>query len=115
MAEFEERFQVPLVEAYGMTEAAHQMASNPLPPAERRPGTVGIATGTQIAILDDDWNALAVGEVGEVCVRGPGVVDGYRSNPEANAASFRDGWFRTGDSGSLDADGYVTSPAASRS
>ncbi len=107
MAEFEERFQIPLVEAYGMTEAAHQMASNPLPPAERRPATVGVATGTEIAILDDDWNALTVGEIGEVCVRGPGVVDGYRSNPEANAASFRDGWFRTGDSGSLDPEGYV--------
>ncbi len=107
MAEFEERFQIPLVEAYGMTEAAHQMASNPLPPAQRRPATVGMATGTEIAILDDEWNALAQGEVGEVCVRGPGVVDGYRSNPEANAASFRDGWFRTGDSGLLDAEGYV--------
>jgi acyl-CoA synthetase (AMP-forming)/AMP-acid ligase II len=66
-----------------------------------------VATGTEIAILDDDWNALTVGEIGEVCVRGPGVVDGYRSNPEANAASFRDGWFRTGDSGSLDPEGYV--------
>jgi acyl-CoA synthetase (AMP-forming)/AMP-acid ligase II len=107
MAEFEERFRIPLVEAYGMTEAAHQMASNPLPPAARRPTTVGVATGTEIAILDDDWNALEVGAIGEVCVRGPGVVDGYRSNPEANAAAFRDGWFRTGDSGSLDDDGYV--------
>jgi acyl-CoA synthetase (AMP-forming)/AMP-acid ligase II len=107
MAEFEERFAIPLVEAYGMTEAAHQMASNPLPPAQRRPGTVGVATGTEIAILDDAWRPLPVGEVGEVSVRGPGVVDGYRSNPEANAASFRDGWFRTGDSGALDADGYV--------
>jgi acyl-CoA synthetase (AMP-forming)/AMP-acid ligase II len=107
MAEFEERFAIPLVEAYGMTEAAHQMASNPLPPSERRPGTVGVATGTEIAILDDAWRPLPVGEVGEVSVRGPGVVDGYRSNPEANAASFRDGWFRTGDSGALDAEGYV--------
>jgi acyl-CoA synthetase (AMP-forming)/AMP-acid ligase II len=107
MAEYEERFAIPLVEAYGMTEAAHQMASNPLPPDERRPGTVGVATGTEIAILDDDWQPLPTGEVGEVSVRGPGVVDGYRSNPEANAASFRDGWFRTGDSGSLDDAGYV--------
>jgi acyl-CoA synthetase (AMP-forming)/AMP-acid ligase II len=107
MAEYEERFAIPLVEAYGMTEAAHQMASNPLPPDERRPGTVGVATGTEIAILDDEWQPLPTGEVGEVSVRGPGVVDGYRSNPEANAASFRDGWFRTGDSGSLDDAGYV--------
>jgi acyl-CoA synthetase (AMP-forming)/AMP-acid ligase II len=107
MAEFEDRIGVPLVEAYGMTEAAHQMASNPLPPGERRGGTVGLPTGTEIAILDDDWRLLPALAVGEVAVRGPGVVDGDRANPEANAASFRDGWVRTGDSGSLDADGYL--------
>jgi acyl-CoA synthetase (AMP-forming)/AMP-acid ligase II len=94
---FEVRFGIPLVEAYGMTEAAHQMASNPLPPGERRAGSVGRATGTEVAILED----------GEVAVRGPGVVDGYRNNPEANAAAFQDGWFRTGDSGTLDRDGYL--------
>jgi acyl-CoA synthetase (AMP-forming)/AMP-acid ligase II len=108
MDSFEARFGLPLVEAYGMTEAAHQMASNPLPPGERRAGSVGLATGTRIAILDDDWRELAGGAVGEVCVRGPGVVDSYRANPEATAASFRDGWFRTGDSGSLSADGYLS-------
>jgi acyl-CoA synthetase (AMP-forming)/AMP-acid ligase II len=107
MAAFEQRFELPLVEAYGMTEAAHQMASNPLPPGERRAGSVGLPTGTEIAILDEDWRAVPTGAVGEVCVRGPGVVDGYRSNPEATAASFRDGWFRTGDSGELSADGYL--------
>jgi acyl-CoA synthetase (AMP-forming)/AMP-acid ligase II len=107
LAEFEERFGVPLVEAYGMTEAAHQMASNPLPPGVRKAGAVGVATGTRIGILDESWNELPPGGVGEVSVRGPGVVDGYRANPEANAASFRDGWFRTGDSGSLDEDGYL--------
>ncbi len=94
---FESQFGIPLVEAYGMTEAAHQMASNPLPPGKREPGSVGTATGTEIRIMDD----------GEVAVRGPGVVDGYRDNPEANAAAFEDGWFRTGDSGTLDADGYL--------
>jgi oxalate---CoA ligase len=108
MDAFEARFGLPLVEAYGMTEAAHQMASNPLPPAERRAGSVGQPTGTEIAILDDDWRPLAGGAVGEVCVRGPGVVDGYRDNPQATAACFRDGWFRTGDSGHLSADGYVS-------
>jgi acyl-CoA synthetase (AMP-forming)/AMP-acid ligase II len=107
-AEAEERLGIPLIQAYGMTEAAHQMASNPLPPAQRRPGSVGVATGTEIAILDDDWRALPPGEVGEVAVRGPSVVDGYRDNPEANATSFRDGWFRTGDLGTLSADGYLT-------
>jgi oxalate---CoA ligase len=105
MEAFERRFELPLVEAYGMTEAAHQMASNPLPPGERRAGSVGRATGTEIAILDPDWRPVAEGEV---CVRGPGVVDAYRANPEATAASFRDGWFRTGDSGVLSADGYLS-------
>jgi acyl-CoA synthetase (AMP-forming)/AMP-acid ligase II len=108
MEEFERRFALPLVEAYGMTEAAHQMASNPLPPGERRAGSVGQPTGTEIAILDDEWRPLGVGAVGEVCVRGPGVVDAYRANPEATAASFRDGWFRTGDSGALSPDGYLS-------
>jgi acyl-CoA synthetase (AMP-forming)/AMP-acid ligase II len=108
METFEQRFGLPLVEAYGMTEAAHQMASNPLPPGERRAGSVGRPTGTEIAILDDDWRALPIGAVGEVCVRGAGVVDAYRANPEATAASFRDGWFRTGDSGRLSPDGYLS-------
>jgi acyl-CoA synthetase (AMP-forming)/AMP-acid ligase II len=108
MEAFERRFGLPLVEAYGMTEAAHQMASNPLPPGERRAGSVGQPTGTEIAILDESWLALPHGTVGEVCVRGPGVVDSYRANPEATAASFRDGWFRTGDSGSLSPDGYLS-------
>jgi acyl-CoA synthetase (AMP-forming)/AMP-acid ligase II len=105
---FEDRFGIPLVEAYGMTEAAHQMTSNRLPPGQRRPGSVGVATGVEVAVLDDDWRTLGTGQIGEVAVRGRTVVDGYRNNPEANAVSFRDGWFRTGDSGSLDADGYLT-------
>jgi acyl-CoA synthetase (AMP-forming)/AMP-acid ligase II len=108
MRAFESRFRLPLVEAYGMTEAAHQMASNPLPPGERRAGSVGPPTGTEIAILDESWSPLAGGVVGEVCVRGPGVVDAYRANPEATAASFRDGWVRTGDSGRLSRDGYLS-------
>ena len=105
---FEAQVGVPLVEAYGMTEAAHQMASNPLPPGERRPGTVGPATGVQIAVIDDRWRPVPPGMAGEVAVRGASVVDGYLDNAEANAASFRDGWFRTGDEGRLSADGYLT-------
>jgi oxalate---CoA ligase len=105
---YEEAIDVPLVEAYGMTEAAHQMASNPLPPAERRPGTVGQPTGIEIAALDDDWLPVPAGAEGEVAVRGPSVVDHYLGNPAATAASFRDGWFRTGDVGKLSADGYLT-------
>ena len=104
----EERFGVPVVEAYGMTEASHQMTTNPLPPAARRAGTVGVSAGAEVAILDAEWSPLPPGEAGEVAVRGPGVVDGYLNNPQANAASFRDGWFRTGDLGRLSADGYLT-------
>jgi oxalate---CoA ligase len=105
---YEEAIGVPLVEAYGMTEAAHQMASNPLPPGERRPGTVGQPTGVEIATLDDDWLPVPAGAEGEVAVRGPSVVDHYLGNPAATAASFREGWFRTGDVGKLSADGYLT-------
>jgi oxalate---CoA ligase len=104
----EERFGVPVLQAYGMTEASHQMTSNPLPPGERRAGTVGPATGIEVAVVDDEWQAVAVGEAGEVVVRGASVVDGYLDSPEATAASFREGWFRTGDSGRLSADGYLT-------
>jgi acyl-CoA synthetase (AMP-forming)/AMP-acid ligase II len=97
MAEMESRLGVPVLDAYGMTEAAHQMASNPLPPAPRKPGTVGPGTGVEIRILED----------GEVAIRGANVIDGYEGNPEANASSFVEGWFRTGDAGRLDADGYL--------
>jgi acyl-CoA synthetase (AMP-forming)/AMP-acid ligase II len=107
MARVEERFGVPLVEAYGMTEASHQMTSNPLPPGTREAGSVGIPSGTEVAIVGADRAFLAAGERGEVCIRGPGVTPGYLGNPEANAQSFFDGWFRTGDLGSLDANGYL--------
>jgi acyl-CoA synthetase (AMP-forming)/AMP-acid ligase II len=105
---YEDTVGVPLVEAYGMTEAAHQMASNPLPPGERRPRTVGRATGVEIAALDESWQPVAAGEEGEVSVRGASVVDEYLDNPAATAAAFRDGWFRTGDVGQLSDDGYLT-------
>ena len=105
---YEDAIGVPLVEAYGMTEAAHQMASNPLPPGERQPGTVGRATGVEIAVLDDDWQPLAPGAPGEVAVRGPAVVDEYLGNPAATAESFSGGWFRTGDVGKLSEGGYLT-------
>jgi acyl-CoA synthetase (AMP-forming)/AMP-acid ligase II len=91
-----------------MTEASHQMASNPKPPAARKPGSVGPGTGVKIGIMDKDGKLLAAGERGEVVIQGPNVVDGYENNPEANAASFTNGWFRTGDQGFLDAEGYLT-------
>jgi acyl-CoA synthetase (AMP-forming)/AMP-acid ligase II len=108
MAGLEARFGCPVVEAYGMTEAAHQMASNPLPPASRRPGSVGRGTGVQVAIMDEGETLLPAGAQGEVVIQGPNVTRGYHNNPEANAAAFTNGWFRTGDQGILDADGYLT-------
>jgi oxalate---CoA ligase len=99
---------VPVIEAYGMTEAAHQMTSNLLPPDVRKPGTVGPAAGPEIAILDESGGFVAPGEIGEVAIRGANVFSGYEANPEANEIAFSDGWFRTGDEGFLDGDGYLT-------
>ena len=107
LKELEEAFGVPVVESYGMTEAAHQMASNPLPPAPRKPGSVGPAAGPEIGIMDDAGQLLAPGAIGEVVIRGANVTAGYARNPEANASAFTRGWFRTGDQGRLDEDGYL--------
>jgi len=87
-----------------MTEASHQMASNPLPPLARKPGSVGVASGVELRIVDAEGRDVPVGEV---AIRGPGVTAGYLNNPQANAESFFDGWFRTGDRGSIDGDGYL--------
>ena len=108
MAEMETVFGVPVLEAYGMTEAAHQMASNPLPPEARKGGSVGRGTDVAIAILDKEGNELPVGATGEVSIKGPNVFAGYEGNAEANAESFSNGWFRTGDQGHLDSEGYLT-------
>ena len=107
MRELERVFQVPVLESYGMTEAAHQMASNPLPPRPRYAGCVGIAAGPEIAIMDDAGNLLSANGIGEVVIRGRNVTAGYENNPEANAKSWTNGWFRTGDQGFLDEDGYL--------
>ncbi len=101
----ENRFGAPVLEAYGMTEAAHQVASNPLPPLAHKPGTVGPGAG--ISIIDETGRHLAANTPGEVVVRGPNVMRGYRNNAEANATAFIDGWFRTGDIGVVDNDGYL--------
>ena len=108
MQALEGAFGVPVLEAYGMTEASHQMASNPLPPGERKPGSVGPGTGVSVGIMDADGRLLAAGEHGEVVIQGRNVIEGYENNPEANASSFTRGWFRTGDQGFLDGDGYLT-------
>ncbi len=107
LAELETVFAVPVVEAYGMTEAAHQIASNPLPPGTRKPGSVGPAAGPAVAILGPAGERLGADQTGEVAIRGPNVTAGYAHNPEANRTAFEHGWFRTGDQGYLDRDGFV--------
>lgn len=104
---FEERFGVPLIETYGLSEAASQVTANPLPPAQRKIGSVGVSTGVELRIREPlpATRELPHGTVGEICVRGPNVIAGYEG--DAGASSFVDGWFRTGDLGYLDADGYL--------
>jgi oxalate---CoA ligase len=104
----EEAFGVPCLEAYGMTEASHQIASNPLPPASRVSGSVGRGVGVRIGVMDAQGQLLTVGASGEVVIQGPSVIDGYDDNPDADARSFTNGWFRTGDQGFLDSAGYLT-------
>jgi acyl-CoA synthetase (AMP-forming)/AMP-acid ligase II len=108
ITELEAVFGAPLIEAYGMTEATHQMASNPLPPAKRKPGAVGLAAGPEVQIMDEAGNILAPDTVGEIVIRGANVTTGYENNPKANAEGFTNGWFRTGDQGVKDAEGYVS-------
>ena len=108
MAELERVFGCPVIESYGMTEAAHQMTSNPLPPEARKPGTVGRTAGPEVAVMDEHDTLLPPGETGEIVIRGPNVTAGYANNPSANAESFSGGWFRTGDQGHFDRDGYLS-------
>jgi oxalate---CoA ligase len=108
IGELETLFGVPVIEAYGMTEAAHQMASNPLPPGARKPGTVGPSAGPSVRVVDEQGNTAAPGVRGEIVIRGPNVMSAYENNPTANADAFIDGWFRTGDQGTMDDDGYVS-------
>jgi len=107
MRRMEEYYAAPVLEAYGMTEASHQMASNPLPPAARKAGSVGPATGLRISIRSEQGAELPRATAGEVCIDGPGVIREYENNPEATAKSFFGEWFRTGDQGILDEDGYL--------
>jgi acyl-CoA synthetase (AMP-forming)/AMP-acid ligase II len=107
MEKLESAFDAPVIEAYGMTEAAHQMACNPLPPRARKPGTVGMAAGPDVAIMSDAGELRPAGEIGEVVIRGSNVTAGYRNNDAANVGAFTNGWFRTGDQGVLDDEGYL--------
>ncbi|MEH2070230.1 MAG: acyl--CoA ligase [Nostoc sp.] len=105
--QLEATLNAPIVESYSMTEASHLMTTNPLPPKVRKPGTVGYGFGVEVGIMDSEGNLLPQGSLGEVVVKAPNVIDGYENNPEANATAFINGWFRTGDQGTLDEDGYL--------
>ena len=109
LEDLEKRFGAPVLEAYGMTEASHQMSSNPLPPNKRKAGSVGIPTGVDINIMSMEsiGKMLNSGEIGEVVIKGENVTSGYHNNQEANDDSYIDGWFRTGDQGFIDEDGYL--------
>ena len=108
IAELEALFGCPVIEAYGMTEAAHQMASNPLPPTARKPGTVGRSAGPEVRVSDPNGRTAPAGTSGEIVIRGENVMRAYENNPKANAEAFIDGWFRTGDLGIMDDEGYLT-------
>lgn len=104
----EEAFGAPVLEAYAMTEAAHQMTSNPLPKhGVHKPGSVGLPQNVEVAILNEKCEAMSAGQIGEVCIKGENVTKGYQNNAEANKAAFAGGWFHTGDQGTLDEDGYL--------
>lgn len=107
LSELEGVFSAPVIESYGMTEASHQMASNPLPPRERKAGSVGLAAGPEVAIMDEAGNLLSAGETGEIVIHGASVTRGYENNPAANNNAFTNDWFRTGDQGYLDTSGYL--------
>ncbi len=107
MLSLEERFKCPVIESYGMTEASHQMTSNPLPPGIRKPGSVGIPAGPEVAIMDKKGSLLGSGDEGEIVIRGPNVTPGYENNPDANLSAFTNNWFHTGDLGKMDEDGYL--------
>ena len=104
----EQTFGMPVVESYGMTESAQQICANPLPPAVRKPGSVGLPAGPDVEILDEAGSPQDQGVTGEVAIKGENVTSGYFENPTANAAAFSGPWLRTGDLGVMDADGYLT-------
>ncbi|MFC2099380.1 AMP-binding protein [Candidatus Bipolaricaulota bacterium] len=108
MTALEDRFGVPVIEAYGMTEASHQIATNPLPPDVRKPGSVGRALGVDVGVLNPNQQPQPANTEGEIVIRGETITSGYEGNSEANAYAFVGGWFRTGDAGYVDNDGYVT-------
>ncbi len=107
MKELEQVFGVPVIESYGMTEATHQMTSNPLPPSERKKGSVGIPYGIELAIINKKGSFLNKNKKGEIVIKGPNVIKNYISNPKVNEESFLGDWFKTGDQGFIDDDNYL--------
>lgn len=107
LEQLEALFGAPVIEAYGMTEAAHQMCANPLPPGQRKLRSVGVPTGIELSVLDESGAAVATGSTGQVAIKGATVVASYQDNPKATEEAFRGGWFLTGDEGYLDEDGYL--------
>ena len=107
MEDIENIFHCPVIESYGMTEASHQMTSNHLPPGKRKPSKVGFAAGPEVAIIGENKKILKNGKIGEVIIRGDNVSKEYINNPQANKDSFIDGWFRTGDQGFYDDQGFL--------
>ena len=105
LEELERTFGVPVLESYGLTEASH-VCCNPLPPNARKPGSVGLAAGAEVAIMDEGGQILGPDMAGEIVIRGPNVTAGYEGDPSANEAAFRHGWFRSGDLGYRDSEGY---------
>lgn len=108
LEQIEATLHAPVVQSYSMTEAAHLMTTNPLPPKTRKTNSVGYGFGVDVGIMDDNGNLLPTGSLGEVVVKGANVIDGYENNPQANATAFVNGWFRTGDQGFLDEEGYLS-------
>jgi acyl-CoA synthetase (AMP-forming)/AMP-acid ligase II len=109
---FETRFGIPVIETYGLSEAASQVVANPVPPGIHKPGSAGLPVGVELRICypltsgeEPELRDVAPGETGEICVAGPGVIHAYQDNK--GQESFQNGWFRTGDLGCLDEDGYL--------
>ncbi|MDJ0778362.1 MAG: AMP-binding protein [Gammaproteobacteria bacterium] len=107
LAEWEQTFKLPMIETLGLTETAGTVATNPMPPAEHRAGSVGFGYGNEIRIVDGEGDECPPEVVGELTIRGDNLLDHYYKNPQATADALRDGWFYTGDLGKKDTDGYI--------
>ncbi|MEM7253331.1 MAG: AMP-binding protein [Pseudomonadota bacterium] len=107
MVAFEQTFKVPIIEMMGMTETAAPLLANPMPPRVRKSGSPGVAFGNDVRVADERGNSMAENVVGEILVRGPNVLSGYYNDPDATGTCFHDDhWFRSGDPGYQDEDGY---------